>query len=111
MYVHLAAELIFHRKVNKADASSDQCINEADCVQPRLELRRHHAHENLPTQGLNTVLALHPLTYTLCRHDEGNGRGKRKVTTSQNLHSNHFIHSSVTNLYRLSSSYSYRSYV
>ncbi len=68
--VHLAAELILHGKVNKPDASSDQGINEPDCVKPCLELGRYHAHKDLPTEGLNTVLTLHTLTYTLCRNDK-----------------------------------------
>lgn len=71
--VHLAAELVLHRKVNKADASCDQGIDKTDCVQPRLELGRHHSHEDLPTQGLDTVFTLYPLTYTLYGHD-----GERK---------------------------------
>lgn len=69
MCVYLAAELILHGKVNKPDTSCDEGIYEPDCVQPRLELGGHHAHEDLPTEGLNTVLALHTLTYTLWRHD------------------------------------------
>lgn len=68
--VHLAAELVLHGKVNKPDASGDQGIDKPDRVQPRLELGRYHAHEDLPAEGLNTVLTLHTLTYTLCRNDE-----------------------------------------
>lgn len=39
MPIHLAAELVLHGKVDKADAGSDQSVNEADCVQSCLELR------------------------------------------------------------------------
>lgn len=73
--VHLATELILHRKVNKADTSGDQGIDEPHCVQPRLELGRYHAHEDLPAEGLNTVLTLQTLAYPLCRHD---GERQRK---------------------------------
>lgn len=64
---HLAAELVFHGEVNKADTGGDEGVDESDGVQPGLELGRHHAHEDLPTEGLHTVLPLHPLTDTLCR--------------------------------------------
>lgn len=69
VWVHLAAQLIVHGKVNKADASGDQGIDEPYSVQPRLELGWDHAHKDLPAEGLHTVLTLHTLTYTLCRHD------------------------------------------
>lgn len=77
--VHLAAEFILHGKVNKADASSDQGINESHCVQSGLELGRHHAHKDLPAERLDTVLALYTLTNPLCR---GNKVKKKKKHSS-----------------------------
>lgn len=77
--VYLATELILHRKVNKADASGDQGINESYCVQPGLELGRYHAHEDLPAEGLDAVLSLHTLAYSLCRQDEN---GKKVIMSS-----------------------------
>lgn len=68
--IDLAAQFILHRKVNKADAGCHQGVDEPHRVQPGLELRRHHAHEDLPAQSLHAVLALHPLAYTLCTEGE-----------------------------------------
>lgn len=68
--VHLAAKLVLHGKVNKADASGDQGVNESHRVQSGLELGRHHAHEDLPAERLDTVLAFHTLTNTLCTGDK-----------------------------------------
>lgn len=73
--VHLAAKLVLHGKVNKADASGDQGVDEPHRVQSGLELGRHHAHEDLPAERLDTVLALHALANALCR---GN-KAKKKV--------------------------------
>lgn len=68
--VYLAAKLILHREVNKADTSSDQGIDEPHRVQSRLKLGRYHSHEDLPAESLNTVLALHTLAYPLCKNDQ-----------------------------------------
>lgn len=78
MFVYLAAEFILHGKVNKADTSSDKGVDEPNRVQPCLELGRNHAHEDLSTEGLDTVLTLHTLTDPLWR-SEKNRHGKERV--------------------------------
>lgn len=80
--VYLAAELVLHGKVNKADASGDQGINEPHRVQSGLELGRHHAHEDLPAECLDTVLALHTLTNTLCRGNKEKKRKRKEIKNS-----------------------------
>lgn len=72
--VHLAAELILHGEVNKPDTRRDEGVDEPDCVQPCLELRRYHAHEDLPTEGLDAVIALRALSYALWTHKGGEER-------------------------------------
>lgn len=74
--LYLAAELIFHRKVNKSNTRRHQGVDEPHCVQPGLELGGHHSHENLPAEGLDTVLALHTFSYALCGYDGGQNEAK-----------------------------------
>ena len=68
----LAAELVLHGEVDEADAGGDQGVDEAHRVQARLELRGHHAHEDLPAQRCDAVLTLQALADALCRTKDHN---------------------------------------
>lgn len=68
LWIYLAAELILHWKVNKSNTRGHQGIDKPHCVQSCLELGWHHSHEDLPTEGLDTVLTFQTFSYALCRH-------------------------------------------
>lgn len=102
---HLAAKLVLHGKVNKADAGSDQGVDESHRVQSGLELGRHHAHKDLPAERLDTVLALHTLANTLCR---GNKVKKEQKINKLFRTTVALVPSRAPSSYRLSSSCSCR---